>query len=281
MDIIRKFNSILDWLNYAENPHPNDGPDRERESFTCNMKWNGVTSRNQGFDLLRSGWPEGLANMRKVLDCCRNLVSIESPQYQFHDAIEGSAPNIEAYLHGIPEDMHHMEEVQMDAPPSYLSIQCDMTVSSWTSTTQLTWAGAVLFAAMEALKAQGCATALTMSHSTAQGEHHYSAYFPVPSDLDMDSVAYLFTHPAALRVIFFSVAEHETKEIRGVYGFRVGRGYGRPTPFRAEGVDGMLSIAHMANMFGDTPAANIDTARKMLQSLVDTKFESYTSKTLK
>ena len=211
--------------------------------------------------------------MRKVMDCCRNLVCIESPQYTFTDAVEGSAPNIEAYLHGIPEDMHFMEQVQLDAPPTYLDVQVDMTVSCHTTPTQCTWAGAVIFAAVEALHAQGCATGLLMSH-TVRRLRKYQVLCPIPRDLDMDSVAFLFTHPAALRTIVFSIMEHEPSEIRREFGFSRGNGYGTPCRMRAPGVDGVLSIAHITSQFTDNPTYNVPVAQAMLKSLVDTKFRS-------
>jgi len=277
-NIIRKFPSIIDWINYAENDKAHDGPPHTKESIPNGSSWygDGVRSKSDAFDTLRKGWPKGLAAMREVMDCVRNLVSIESQQYTFVDAVEGSAPNIEAYLHGIPEDMHYMESVQMDAPPTYLHVQVDMTVNCMTSATQCTWAGAVIFAAIEVLHAQGCATTLLMSHSVARGlDDKYSIQCPIPADLDMDTVAFLFTHPACLRTVVFSIMEHEPKEIRDYFRFWKGGGYGRPCRLKADNVDGCLSIAHITSQFSDNAECNIPIAQAMLKSLVDTKFKFY------
>lgn len=276
-NIVRSFQSLTDWINYSENSRPWDGAPATRESIPTGSNWygDGVHKTSDAYDLLRKGWPTGLAAMRKVMDCCRNLVCIESPQYTFTDAVEGSAPNIEAYLHGIPEDMHFMEQVQMDAPPTYLDIQVDMTVNCQTSATQATWAGAVIFAAVEALHAQGCSTGLLMSHTVRQNGVKYAVQCPIPADLDMDTLAFLFTHPVTLRTIVFSIMEHEPKELRDFFRFYRGGGYGQPCRLRAPGVDGVLSIAHITSQFTDSPMHNIPIAQAMLKSLVDTKFKSY------
>jgi hypothetical protein len=281
-NIIRQFPNILDWINYSENDNPRDAHPSRKESIPTGSDWygDGVKNKEQAYDLLRKGWPKGLAAMRKVMDCVRNLVSIESPQYTFVDAVEGSAPNIEAYLHGIPEDMHFMEQIQMDAPPTFLHVQLDMTVACFTSATQCTWAGAVVFAAIEVLHAQGCATQLLMSHSVSTrgwqgGGTKYSIQVPVPSELDMDTVAFLFTHPACLRTVVFSIQEHEPVEVRNLFGFHKGQGYGSPSRCRAAGVDGVLSISHITSQFSNDWDRNVPIAQAMLQSLVDTKFKSY------
>lgn len=292
-DIRLQFKDICEWVDFSQNAHPNDDKDIMRASR--NIRGNGgpeffgVATADEGYNLMRTGWPEGLRRMKRVMEACHSLIKLESPAQEIVSVNEGGMPNIENYLMGVPEDMNYLVDTKIDAPPSYLKIQCEMAVFCIATPDQLMWAGAVVFAAMEALKAQGCHTELLISHTVGELYNdrgtgaRVSSIFPLPSLLDMDTVAFLFTHPATFRVVVFSIYEHLPKHVRDRFGFNSHGGYGRPTRMRAEGVDGVLSISHICSMFrtgwGDqdksTWEANCKIAQEMLNSLVDTKFQSY------
>jgi len=285
--IVRMFPDICSWINYAENTHPNTPPDNERSSRTqLDRQWCGVSRVEEAFDTLRSGWPAGLARMRKVIDCVRNIIKIETPIYEFHDDIEGFAPNVEAFIHGAPEDMFAMEPIRQDAPPTYVCVQIENAVSAMISADQLTWAGATLFAAIEAMRIQGCNAELLLTYSVSPssdgwgfgggtGGRMWMCGTPVPNTLDMDTLAFLFTHPACFRNVVFSMMEHENKETREHFGFKHGHGYGRPSLVKAAAADVYLRSQDMCLHFSGNWDANVQTAQMMLNKLVDTKFESF------
>lgn len=276
--IVRMFPDICAWINYAEHKHPTTGPDNQRVSHTLNGPgWNDVSSCAEAFDTLRNGWPTGLARMRKVMDCVRNIIKIPTPVYEFHDDIEGMAPNVEAFIQGQPEDMFMMEPIRQDAPPTYTSVQIEMAVSCMISADQLTWAGAVLFAAIEAMRIQGCNAELLLTYSLrAQfGNSMWMCGTPVPSTLDMDTLAFLFTHPACFRNIGFSTMEHENEEDRARFGFRTGSNYGYPSLVKAASADVYLRAQDMCMHYSSNWDANVITAQSMLNKLVDTKFHSF------
>lgn len=276
--IIRSFPDICAWVNYAEHDHPTTGPDSERSSKKVfSPSWNQVTSFEEAFDTLRKGWPQGLERMKKVMDCVRNIIKIETPVYEFHDDIEGMAPNVEAYLQGAPEDMYMMEPIRHDAAPTFVQAQIELCVSSYITADQMTWTGAVLFAAIEGLRMQGCQVEMLMSFSVKSmyTDNLWMACIPVPYSLDMDTLAFLFTHPACLRTIGFATMEHESKEVRQNMRFQLGSGYGRPTLIKSVTADVYLSAKDMAKQFTNDWDTNVLRAQKFLNVLVDTKFQKF------
>lgn len=278
---IRQFGSLTDWINYSENDQPDDDPNQStRSSINFRFDFTGVQSKAQAYQLLRTGYPEGLQKMKEVLNCVRNLIRLKSPQYEFAECPEGSAPNIEAFLQGMPDDMFFLSPVELEAPPSILSVQFEMCYSAQVTREQSTWAGATVFAAMEALRAQGCAVQpiLTHTHNAHHSRHgdNWQAVVTIPNSLDLDTLSFLFTHPSVLRVMVFSMMEHESKEIRYHFGSYQGGGYGFHATLKNPQADVLLWIQSICQLFQDgNPAHNLLTAQTMLQTLVDTKMERF------
>ncbi len=281
----RHFGSIIDWVQYSENNHADTPPDHKRSSvMMCSKDWNGISKKEEAYSLMCKGWPDGLDKMKKIMEKVYNVVRFDSPQYEFVDKIEGCAPNIEAYLHGIPEDMHALEEVVQEQMPTFLTIQCEMFISCFTTPEQCMWAGACVFAAMEILKGQGCSTTLVMSHSSGgrggPGENYWQSAFPIPNNLDMDTLAFLFTHPSVFRTIIFSMQEHEPDNIRNMFGFYHGGYYGYPCRVKLAQANAHLAIQNIVRNFNSNDEHNKKQAQDFVTYLVATKFESFSDETV-
>lgn len=273
----RHFKTLIDLVQYSENNHKNDGPDSIRRSIMDHGKdWNGVNTKAEAYALMCKGWPDGLAKMKAIMAKVYNVIHFDCPEYQFHDSLEGCAPNIENYLHGIPEDMHAMEPIVASVMPSFLTVQCEMSMSCWATPEQAMWAGACVFAAVELLKAQGCAVSILMSHSIhGNNGDFWQSMFPIPNDLDMDTISFLFTHPAMLRTVILSAMEHEPSDLRTELGFQIPDGYGRPAKVKLVAADAHIAMQTLVLNFGQGDIPDTAQAQKFVNYLVATKFATF------
>lgn len=275
---IRQFGSLTDWINYSEIDQLTDDSEQfNRSSISGSSNFTGTKDKAEAFKLFHTGYPEGLQKMKQVLDCVRNLIRLKSPQYEFAEAVDGSSPNIEAFLQGQPEDMFFLSPVELEAPPTVLTVQFEMAYAAQITTTQAIWAGATVFAAMEALRAQGCAVQPILTHTvTDRKSDYWQSTVAVPNSLDLDTLSFLFTHPSVLRRIVFSIMEHESQDIRQKFAFgRNYGGYSYPANLKNSNAEIQISIANICYHFRNDEASNIPIAQKMLQTLVDTKFQKF------
>lgn len=272
---IRRFESILDWANYSEQDLDTDASPNMRTSIQGLSSFKGVSNKQESYHLLKTGYPEGLHKMRSILESIHNTITIISPQYEFHNSEEGCAPDVQAYIEGRSDDMFFLSPVEKDAPPSFLKLQLDMTVNAHIQTNQMFWAGATIFAAIECLRAQGCAVSMMLTHTT-QAQGTWQSQLIIPNNIDLDTLSFLLTHPSVLRVIIFSIMEHEPEEIRHSMNIYHGGGYGHAILQKSPACDVMLSIQRLAQFFYSSEpdqTANLEIAQRVLKTLIDTKLE--------
>lgn len=276
---LRQFASLSEWIALAESPC--DTPDNQRETirgYFVNRKTSMADSNEEAFQLFRKGWPEGKERMLSILNVIRNVIRLDCVTHEFFSSVEGSAPNVDAYLHSDPEDMFHLEEIKVEAPPSFLQVQLDCGFPHDITATQMTWAGATIFAAMEALRAQGCAVNLLLTHSvqSSRSDYFWQSSVPVPNTIDIDTLSFLLTNPSTLRRIIFSLREHETEEIRRIMGFYIGGGYGITHTLKNNSAEVCLALHKIASRFSEWhPEYNLPTSQSIFRNLIDTKFQKY------
>lgn len=272
---IRQFSSILDWANYSEQDQDTDAPASMRSSIQGSSRFTGCTNKAQSYHLLKTGYPEGLQKMKSILESIHNTITLVSPQYEFHNSEEGCAPDVQAYIEGRPDDMFFLSPVEKDAPPSFIRLQLDMTANASISITQMSWAGATVFAAIECLRAQGCAVSMLLTHTSQSTNSNaiWQSQMPISNNIDLDTLSFLLTHPSVLRVIIFSIMEHEPPEIRQEMGFLSGMEYGFAAIHKSPQCDVQLSIARLSQLFTNQDQSNLPIAQRVLKTLVDTKLE--------
>lgn len=273
---IRQFGNIFDWLNYSETDLATDLPSYSRNSTRPRAQFNGVESKAQAYNLLKGGYPEGLEKMKEILRKIHAIIRIESPQEVFVSSVEGACPNIEAYLEGQPEDMFALQTEEQVAQPTELRVQLETCVSAWVSPYQLTMVGAAVFAAVESLRAQGCATTIYLTHTVrSRAGNYWQSAVPIGPSCDLDTLSFLLTHPAVLRVIVFSMMEHEEDPIRSEFSFDGGN-HSYPATVKNDDCRIIVQAMKLATQFqNDAGEADINKAAAIVQNLVDTKFESY------
>lgn len=276
---LRQFGRLKDWVTYAQTNLDTDAPQEQRESYYAHKEWSGVGTREEAFNLFLMGEPEGAKRMKDILASIHNHIILPTLVSNFYAAVEGQSPNIEAFLQGQPEDMFHLIEEEKDAPPSQLNVQLELCVACLVQPVQMFWAGATVWCAVEALKAQGCNVSLLLTHTVSTGPHGsgdiWQSSVPVPNNLDLDSLSFLLTHPSVLRIIIVAMMEHETPDIRNLFRFYHDGSYAYPTTHPSPFADVMLPINKLAQSFSTNEETNLTLAIKTVNKLVDTKFQKY------
>lgn len=275
-DIFHNFKNLRDWCAYSQNDHPNDGNMFTRSSHNPDFNWAGVKKRDDAYNMFLMGWPEGLHRMKSIVESLQRDIILPTTIEEFVCDVQGCSPNVEAFIQGQPEDMFVTLQTEVDAPPSHIVLQFELTYHCGISALQATWAGSTIFAAMEALRAQGCNVTILMTHTICdhyrEGEKmQFSA--PIPSNIDLDSLCFLFTHPSVFRVMIFSAMEHEPAEVRRQFGCHNGGGYGYPSHLKNPLAHTMLQMAQVVrDLNGYDDATMLPLAQALLKRMVDTRF---------
>lgn len=272
--INRNFPNLSAWVNYSETDRTTDNVPRFRSSCSPRADFTGVSTKAKAYELFHMGHPEGVARMKKVLEGVTSNVILPTMNDQFDADVTGCAPNVEAYVQGIPEDMFVISQIEQNAPPTQLTVQFELAYSAWITIEQATLGGAVVFAAMEALRSQGCAVSILMTHTVQSNTtgNIWQSSVMVPNNIDLDSLAFIFTHPAMLRVMVFSMMEHEPAHIREEFNFN-NNGYSRPYNHKNTDVQAHIDMSAICNKLRYT-TTDLTSAKAMIKSLVDSKFQS-------
>ena len=282
MKIIRQFSTVADWIDAAQVEQDHLEPMAHRGSHTYqSIRWSGVAKRDDAFTLLRNGYPEGTNQMQEILAAIKSTIKLPTIEQYIESDIEGSCPNVEAFVQGLPEDMFAFKEIERDQTPTFINVQLEACVSAFVQPFQMQMVGAALYAAMESLKAQGIAIQYTLTHTVATSysrKEIWQSQVPISANLDLDSTSYLLTHPSVLRTIVFSLMEHEDESTRNLFGFQTGKGrrtgYGSPCDVRMPEANVFLTMNRLTQLI-TSPAQAIAQATKLAQDLVDSKFECY------
>lgn len=270
--------NLKDFIQYSETDQDYDAPHNQRASCNPNADWNGVSTKEEAYSLFRKGWPEGTERVKTILAALQHLIKLPTLSETIDNDVEGVTPDIEASIQGRPEDMIIFPSVEVDAPPSILNVQLEMICSSVVTVTQLSYTGAILMAVQERLRMQGCAVHYTLAYTVHNFNQTncWQAYTDLPQTLDIDTMAFVMANPAMMRVIAFSIMEHEPKEVRTIFGINPGGGYGRvPFQRKMDKSDIMLQIQDMAMSLPYNESDILKTACQYVNTLVETKFQKF------
>lgn len=279
MNILRKFDSLSEWVNYSQADQPQDALPEQRASCQTRPEFTGVSTKEEAFRLLREGYPDGLERMKRILAHLSERIVLPTTTDRFSCDVMGCAPNIDAYMQGDPENMFVMSQIEATAPPSILSLQLEIAYSAWITPQQAMWGGAIILAVTQALAMQGCATEIQLTFTTQshyEGQGVWQTSVPVPRQCDLDTLSFLLTHPSMLRVLCFSIMEHEQPDIREYFRFYPSGGYSRPATQRLADTDAEISMKHLTNRlkFTHEDKPDMDAAISLFNELVATRFNT-------
>lgn len=275
MKYLRQFESVRQFVEFAK-PLPSNLK-LPCSSIDGSKQFTGTDSREEAFEMfLYKGYPEGKELMQLMLSELTSQIRLPSLEYEFVPDVEGCAPDVEAYLQGSPYDMIQMQPITLDAPPSFLTIQLELAYRAGTDVSTAALAGAIIFAAMEGLRLQGCHVEMIITYTSEYNYNKWQGAFPINSTLDIDTAGFIFTHPSMLRRIVFGMMEQETDEIRKQLGFYTSAGYGHTYHLQNPRAEYMISIPMITNAISATHN-RMEKAKDIFQNLVASKFKSITS----
>jgi hypothetical protein len=203
----------------------NDGEERKR--------WSGTGSLLEAIRLAHQGWPEGRSEVLELSGKI-NIEELLSHTQRFSRSLDmaGDEPDIDCFLQGVPENMVTLQEYISSGYGKVLRFFLNRTVSCGVDTRVIIRKGVALCSMIKTMTLLGYAIEVTLTIAIKRGNRNYEVFIPVlhaGDPINMDTLAFMFIHPAVLRRLCFAVAECEPSEIRNHFGFRDDRDYGIPT----------------------------------------------------
>ena len=194
--------------------------------------WNGNVTMQQALDLGAHGWPEGLTKVTPVVARVDDMIAHALPvKVTAYDVI-GDAPDVGAYLSGVPESMLTVEDGER--PNRMARVIINVGASANVKPETLEARGVIACALVDALERSGFRCEIILAHETRGWN---GAIFSkrvmlkrAEEPLSMDMLTFPLVHPAMLRRVMFRCLELLTVEQRR----GIGKGYGASRPVIGE-----------------------------------------------
>ncbi len=206
--------------------------------------WNGGITWAQAKDYARNGWPEGLARIAPVLARVDDMVARVMPEPRIAYDVVGDAPDVGAFLAGIPENMLTTEIGEGSARMVRILVNLGAAA---VEPDAIEARGIIACALVDALERVGyrCEVAAVWSARAwgdprpgATGSLFYSfrtVLKQAEESLSLDRLTFALIHPAFFRRVMFRAMEmipDVADRDKFVYG-----GYGAPAPVMGEAGD--------------------------------------------
>lgn len=238
--------------------------------------WSGTETWAEAMDLAKKGWPEGLAEIKKMSETIWKVVGQEILKTTFTYDVCGSGADVDRFLLGEPENMIQFRQEESIGHGKIVKIRVNNVASSGVNVETMFLRGAALVALVDALEHLGFSCEIATADAIARdwrGDEQVLQYNVMlkraGAALDLDRLAFVFAQPAWLRRLILGAMEHEPSDVRVM--FDVGGGYGHPTESRGltseeRGID-VPSLRHGTHHWNDMKAATawvLDAAAKVL-----------------
>lgn len=221
------------------------GASREDSTGThASEDWDMGVGYKGAVRLAREGWPEGLELIAPVLARVDELVAHAMPEPQPVYDVVGDAPDVGAYLAGVPENMLTQEEAE--GRHRLVRLLVNVSASWGVSSATIRARGTLACALADALERAGyrCEIFAVFSTDTRDGKHRSFTVRTLlkraEEPLCMDRIVFALVHPAFMRRILFRIVEQIPDE-----DFResfIGNGgYGRPASIVGDKGDVVIS----------------------------------------
>jgi len=182
--------------------------------------WAGTATYREALDLARKGWPEGMAQVRPIVDRVLQDALRWAQQPEDGPSIEGDYFDPGLVAQGIPECCYAPdEESQRLAYLPSIKLALNVSMSSAVSAETIRKRGAAFLALVQTLEALGVKNELWLTE-TACGHEVRILVKGMGDMLQWDKACYLFMHPSVLRRLVFAAQETmgEPEAASGTYG---------------------------------------------------------------
>ena len=235
---IQEFDRIGEAVNYLQRkPNPVDRPASE----TGSHRWTGSRDMKHALELLEVGWPEGLVEMKGMVENIERVLLDRIPRPTVHRDLSGSDVDIGAYLSGEPENM--LEWQAQPANSEGIKLVVNGSASAGVSARVIKARGAVVVATIHAMQMLEIPVELWGVWASSRDRYHSETRIQISRpgyELDIERVAFILAHPSMLRRIAFGIWEREEpKDWRKRIGIEPDTGYGRPTDSNFAGENGI------------------------------------------
>lgn len=213
------YQRILDW-----NEDPEQAASHRKDQGD---NWHGG-SWQDSIKMLRDGWAEKVPSFTDVV-AAHGIRDVRRPKVRWD--VDGSEPDIAAYLSGVPESM--LETVRIARPLPALRLAVNVTRSFQVSAATITALGRQVLILTEALRTAGVPVEVwaiggVRNLRTNDVLETRVLIQEMGRPVDVSRLAYWLAHPAALRRTLFALWEQEPEKIRKLYGFYQGQTYSTP-----------------------------------------------------
>lgn len=236
--IIRQdFPSLYEFLREVELPHTWK-PKEYGEAFVSDkpdFNFYGTKSLSEAIDLCRSGWDEGIVKVNNLVDKIKYKLNHLLKDFSPIRSYTGSMVDIDAFIHGEPENMLEWEIGVRDKPT--ITIHYNISTSASVSMNTMVAKGAATLAMIDILEALGTRVYLKIGE-TCRGSYVGSTQFftatfitakEANEPLNINLLAFALAHPSMLRRLHFKLQETYPEKLARLGG--VLDGYGMPVNF--------------------------------------------------
>ncbi|EKE20443.1 MAG: putative phage protein [uncultured bacterium] len=235
---LRHFRDWLDFVAMAEKVQSGcDGQDFNGMSCASlsedDSEWHGTNSLLEAIQIAHQGWPEG----RKMIIELSGEISIKellshTSRFSCSTDVAGDEPDIDCFLQGIPENMITLQEHISSGYGKVLRFFLNRSASCNIDSSAIIRKGIALVSMIKTMMLLGYTVEVSLTMAARENGLNYEVFIPVlhaGDPINLDTLAFMFIHPAVLRRLFFAVTECESTDIRSRFGFEDEEGYGTPT----------------------------------------------------
>jgi hypothetical protein len=237
---VRTYTDWMDFLALSEKVRDNVDSNGKFNGGRCasvthkDAKWSGTKTLDEAINLAYRGWPEGrdkIRDTRMKLQIDNLLPNARKIKSTFD--VYGDEPDIDRYLEGVPEDMVTLNESISSSSGKVVRISVNRSASCVVETDKIIRKGVAILLAVETLIHLGYSIEIWVSEAVSSysgyTHEHHIPILHAGDPINLDTIAYMFLHPAVLRRLVFAADECEEHEIRKQFGFWNDGGYGQPS----------------------------------------------------
>ena len=172
--------------------------------------WAGTETYAEAMNLLRHGWPEGTAKLKKALAGTNLTITRLEPAFD----VTGLGFDLDRVLAGEPEDMLYFMDTP-DGQAKFVTVYVQLDYPSSRSASEVIKRGACVLSKIQQLELDGTRVKI-VGYFRGQARNNKLQHTMVlkhfEHGLEIDRMAFALVHPSMCRRFFFRLAEQIEKD---------------------------------------------------------------------